>query len=223
MTREQLAKYIDAAALSPTTREQDIIKLCRLNATYKFASLCVPSYYVPCAKRNLTIPSTNLCTVIGFPFGYTNTESKITQSLTAIDAGATELDIVANIGNFLDGYYKSEIQALSLIIRKVKDVNPKVIVKVIIEACYLSKLQLKRACEVVISSRAAYIKTSTGFGTKGATASLVKQIKMIVKDRIKIKAAGGITTTKKAISLINAGAARIGSSHPEKILEGLPK
>lgn len=203
-----LKNYIDHTVLKAFATKLDIEQLCKEAIDYQFAAVCVNGCHVSFAKQLVANSDVKVATVVGFPLGAMDTNSKVFESQEAIKNGADEVDMVINIGALKDGdydYVENEISALK------QAVGSKVL-KVIIETCYLSKDEIKKACELVLNAKADYVKTSTGFGTGGATLEDVKLMKEVVGDKLKIKASGGVKTQKEAEAYVAAGASRIGTS-----------
>lgn len=203
-----LNTYIDHTLLKATATKNDIVKLCTEAKAYNFFSVCVNSSYVALAKSELKNTNVKVCSVIGFPLGAMSTKAKVCEARTAINNGADEVDMVINIGLLkskdFDGVWKD--------IEAVKNSIPNHTLKVILETCYLEELEIIKASELAIQSGADFIKTSTGFGTGGATIHDVKLMKSVAKNEVKIKASGGIKDTKTALKYINLGVQRLGTS-----------
>jgi len=211
-----LNRYIDHTLLKATATTSDIVKLCQEAITNDFFSVCVNSCYVSLAAEQLKHSNVKVCSVIGFPLGAMSTQAKAAEATEALKSGANEIDMVMNLGflkskNF-DSVWK-DIQA-------VKSVMPNNTLKVILETCYLSNEEILKASELAIKGGADFIKTSTGFGTRGASLEDVKLMKDIAKDSTKIKASGGIKDAKTAIEYINIGAERLGTSSGIEIIKG---
>ena len=213
-----LNNYIDHTLLKATATKEDIIQLCNEAIQYAFFSVCVNSCYVALAKSELKNSSVKVCSVIGFPLGAMSTKAKIEETKQALIDGADEIDMVLNIG-----FLKSkDFDAVWKEIEAVKKVMPHNILKVILETCYLEELEIIKASELAIQSGADFIKTSTGFGTNGATVNDVKLMLNVAKDcNTKIKASGGIRDTKTALKYINLGVERIGTSNGIAIVSGV--
>jgi len=210
------ASYIDHTLLKADATLNDIKKLCKEALEYEFFSVCVnPSHVRVCSKYLNTTP-VKVCTVIGFPLGANNTKTKVFEAKQAVKDGADEIDVVINIGKLKEKKYKYVEKELVSIVKAVKG---KVLVKVIIETCLLSKEEIRRACEIVYASGVDYVKTSTGFSKYGARVEDVEVMKEIVKDKVLIKASGGINNFETMRNLIGAGASRIGTSHAVEIME----
>ncbi len=212
-----LNTYIDHTLLKATATEQDIIKLCDEAKKHKFFSVCVNSCYVSLAKSQLNNSDVKVCSAIGFPLGAMSTKAKVEETKQALKDGADEIDMVINIG-----FLKSKnFDAVWQDIEAVKQVMPNNILKVILETCYLEEIEIIKASELAINSGADFIKTSTGFGTGGATIHDVEIMKSVAqKCNVKIKASGGIRDTETAKAYIDAGAERIGTSNGIAIVTG---
>ncbi|NRA91224.1 MAG: deoxyribose-phosphate aldolase [Psychroserpens sp.] len=205
----ELNRYIDHTLLKPTATERDIIDLCNEAKTYKFFSVCINSSYIPLAKQLLKGSSVKICTVVGFPLGATATETKVFEAQQAIENGAHEIDMVINLGYLKSKNYVEVFKDIS----DVKLAIGKVPLKVIIEISELSKNDIVKACEICLDAKVDFVKTSTGFSKSGATLTAVKIIKKTVKDRVKIKASGGIRDLDTAKKYLEIGVDRIGTSN----------
>ncbi|WP_339918334.1 deoxyribose-phosphate aldolase [Yeosuana marina] len=213
---KSLNNYIDHTLLKATATKKDIQKLCEEAVTYQFFSVCVNSCYVSIAKEFLKHSKVKVCSVIGFPLGAMSSKSKAAEAQIAIQNGADEIDMVMNIG-----YLKNkDFDSVCKDIEAVKNVMPNNTLKVILETCYLEDDEIIKASELAIKGGANFIKTSTGFGTRGASMQDVKLMKDVAKDTTKIKASGGIKDAKTAIEYINAGAERLGTSSGIAIIKG---
>lgn len=213
MTREELFTYVDHTALKPVTTLEDIKKLCEEALEYHTASVCIPSCYIKVAKE--MYPDLNVCTVVGFPLGYCNTEAKVAETVQAIKDGATEIDMVINITDVKNKEYKKVEEEIA----ELKKVCGNLVLKVIIETCYLTEEEKIEMCHAVTNAKADFIKTSTGFGTAGATLEDVKLMKANVGPEVKIKAAGGVRSKADMENFIAAGASRIGTSSAISMLK----
>lgn len=212
----KLNKYIDHTLLKADATKEQITKLCNEAKEYDFASVCVNTCYVPLAKELLNGTDVKVCCVVGFPLGAMDTESKAYEAKTAVKNGAEEVDMVINIGALKDkdyDYVTNDIKA-------VVEASKPAIVKVIIEACLLTDEEKVEACKCSLKAGAAFVKTSTGFSTGGATVEDVKLMRATVGDKCKVKAAGGIRSYEDALKMIDAGADRLGCSAGIKIMEG---
>lgn len=175
--------------------------------------------YVPYAKDILSGTDIKVCTVVGFPLGSNKTSTKIFEAMESVRDGVDELDIVMNIGSAKEGKWEEVRKEIYDIVMA----TPRVIHKVIIETCYLTDEEKKRACEVIIEAGAEFVKTSTGYGVSGVKVRDIKLIKSIVGDKLKIKVSGGIKTLNKAFSLIKVGTNTIGTSSGVSIMEEFVK
>ncbi|HHI00463.1 MAG TPA: deoxyribose-phosphate aldolase, partial [Thermococcus litoralis] len=212
-----IAKYIDHTNLKAYASKEDIIKLCEEAKKYNFYAVCVNPYRVKLAKKQLQGTNIKVATVIGFPLGATPTEVKVFEAKKALEDGADEVDMVLNIGALKDKDYKYVRNDIAEVVRIAHEKGA--IVKVIIETCYLSDNEKEIACKLAMEAGADFVKTSTGFGTGGATIEDVKLMRKVVGDKLGVKAAGGIRTYEEALAMINAGANRIGTSSGVKIIE----
>lgn len=211
-----LNNYIDHTLLKATATKKDIQKLCKEAITYQFFSVCVNSCYVSIAKEFLKHSNVKVCSVIGFPLGAMSSKSKATEAQIAIQDGADEIDMVMNIG-----YLKNkDFDSVWKDIDAVKNVMPNNILKVILETCYLQDDEIIKASELAIKGGADFIKTSTGFGTRGASVQDIKLMKSVAKNTAKIKASGGIKDAKTALKYINLGVERLGTSSGIAIAKG---
>ena len=203
-----LAKYIDYTLLKATATPADIEKLCQEARQYGFFSVCVNSSYVPLAVQLLKGTDVKVCTVVGFPLGAMSTQGKLYETSTALAEGADEIDMVINLGLFLSGQIAKVLDEIALLKKETADK----VLKVIIETCYLNDDQKRLAAQICVDAGADFVKTSTGFGTGGATLADVQLIKEVVGDRAKIKASGGIRNRETALQYIDLGVSRIGAS-----------
>ena len=217
VTKRQLERMIDSTNLRPDATTEDIKKLCRDAKKYNFASVCVNPCFVSLAADLLISVEVKVCCAIGFPLGAATPESKVFEAKDAVRNGADEIDMVINIGALKDKKY----EIVKKEIRDIVDVVGKVVVKVIIETCYLTDEEKIKACLIAKEAGAHFVKTSTGFGPKGATAEDVALIRKTVGPNMGVKAAGGIRTIDDAVKMINAGANRIGTSRAVEIVEGI--
>lgn len=209
-------EYIDHTNLKAFASLNDIIKLCSEANYYKFKSVCVNPAYIETAKELLKDSGVLICTVIGFPLGQNTKEVKAFEITDAIAKGADEVDVVINVAELKNKNYDYVLDELKLCIEKANGV----LTKLIIETCYLTKEEIVKACELASQARFDYVKTSTGFGTGGATVEDVKLMKDSIPLNMKVKASGGIKTKEDMIKMIEAGASRIGTSNGVKIMEG---
>ena len=214
MTKQALLKYADHTLLAPTATEEQIKVICDDAIKYETASVCIPASYIAFA-RDYTEGKLNLCTVIGFPLGYSTTAVKCAEARDAIANGANEIDMVANICNIKNGKF----DLVEEDIREVKKACGDKILKVIIETCLLTDEEKIKMCKIVGAAGADYIKTSTGFSTGGATREDIALFAANVPEGLKIKAAGGIRSFEDAEAFVNLGASRLGTSALVKLMK----
>ena len=203
-----LAKYIDYTLLKATATPAQIEKLCQEARQYGFFSVCVNSGYVSLVAQALKGSEVKVCTVVGFPLGAMSTQGKLHETSTALAEGADEVDMVINLGLLLSGQTAKVRDEIALLKKETADK----VLKVIIETCYLTDEQKRLASQLCVEAGADFVKTSTGFGTAGATLADVQLIKEVVGDRAKIKASGGIRNRETALQYIDLGVSRIGAS-----------
>ena len=202
-------KYFDHTILNADASEADVKKVCDEARKYDFASVCVNSYYTAFVAKELKGTDVKVCTVVGFPLGQSTTEVKSFETQKAIEAGATEIDMVINVGALKDKKY----EFVKKDIKTLKDVCGKdIILKVIIETCLLTDEEKVIACKLSKEAGADFVKTSTGFSKAGAKASDVKIMRETVGTEMGVKASGGIHSEEEALSMIEAGASRLGTS-----------
>ena len=219
ITANELAGYIDLTLLKPQASAKDIEALIREAQKYPFASVCIPPCYVSLSAKMLKGSSIKVGTVIGFPLGYQTTSVKLYEAREAVESGAEEIDMVMNISAFKSG----EVVKVEDEISEIVSALPKIIVKIIIETCYLTDEEKVIACEMAIKGRANFVKTSTGFGSAGATVDDVKLLLKTASGRINVKASGGIKTLAYTLKMIDAGAMRIGTSAGMEIIKEFSK
>ena len=208
MTLNELAKKFDHTLLKATAVEADIRKLCDEARTFHFASVCVNPCWVPLAAELLQGSDVLVCTVIGFPLGANSSALKAHEAAAAVAEGAGEVDMVLNIGWALEGRW----DLVESDILQVRQAAGTVVLKVILETCYLNTDQIVRSCAAASAAGAVFVKTSTGFGAAGATAEHVRLMRKSIKPGMKVKASGGIRTLSDTLDLLEAGADRIGAS-----------
>lgn len=218
-SKATLAKTIDHTVLKAIATEQQVRELCAEAKAHNFASVCVNPFWVPLCAKELASSKVMVCTVIGFPLGANTTEIKAAEAKLAVEQGAHEVDMVINIGAAKSGDWKT----VENDIREVVKASGKATVKVILETCYLTDEEKVKACEASKKAGAHFVKTSTGFGTGGATAEDIKLMKKTVGTSMKIKASGGVRTYHDAIKMLEAGADRIGASSSVSIISELPE
>ena len=203
-----LAKFIDHTLLKPEATRAQIEALCAEAAEHNFATVCVNGSRVELAYSLLEESDVQVATVVGFPLGAMEADVKRYETEAAIDEGAGEIDMVMNVGRFIDGDH-------DFIVREIRDVVEAAddhVVKVILETCLLSNEQIVQACKLVVQAQAHFVKTSTGFGSAGATIEHVKLMRETVSQFAGVKAAGGIRNAADAHAMIEAGATRLGTS-----------
>lgn len=212
----ELNKRIDHTLLKQDATKAQILNLCEEAKTYDFASVCVNPTWIKTCKESLQESDVMVCTVIGFPLGASLSVAKAAETRAAFDAGADEFDMVLNIGALKDHQDDLVVEDIKAVIEAAQGKT----VKVIIETCLLSEEEKIRACNAVVSAKADFVKTSTGFSTNGATLEDVKLLKASLKGLAKVKAAGGVRSFEDLQNFVEAGADRIGTSSGVKLLEG---
>lgn len=211
----KMNKYFDHTLLAANATRSEVERLCKEAKEYDFMSVCVNPYFVPLAKKELAGSDVKVCTVIGFPLGQMSTKAKVFEANDAVKMGADEVDMVINVSALKDqdyDYVRNEIH-------EIKDACEGKLLKVILECCYLSKEEIKKASELAKEAGADFVKTSTGFGKGGAKAEDVKIMRETVGSDMGVKAAGGIHTLADFKAMVDAGANRIGCSHSIQIME----
>ena len=210
-----LNKYIDHTILKATASSTDVQKLCEEAIEHEFYSVCINGCYVADAKHLLQGTDVKVAAVVGFPLGAMTTASKVFEAKEAIENGASEIDMVINVAKLKDGefdYVENEI-------RLIKEAIGDNVLKVIIETCYLTDEEKVKACELSLVAKADFVKTSTGFGTGGATYEDVKLMKSVVGDNAKVKASGGVRDKETAQKYVDLGAERLGTSSGIEIVK----
>lgn len=210
MNKLELAKYIDHTLLKPNATKEQFITLCNEAFENHFASVCVLPHYVGLANDILRGSDVKVCTVVGFPLGVTFNSAKMAETGQAISYGATEIDMVINISELINGNHNVVFDDIKLL-ADLCHANDSIL-KVIVETCLLNEQQKIDICKIVTDAGADFIKTSTGFSTGGATIADIQLFKKFVGENVKIKASGGIRELPFCLDLINAGANRIGTS-----------
>ena len=201
-------KMIDHTVLKADTSLETVKRICDEAMEYGFASVCINPCHVAYCADYLKDSDVNVCTVIGFPLGANTSATKAFETKDAIANGADEIDMVMNIGALKDKNYdlvRDDVKA-------VVDAANGTLVKVILETCLLTEDEIKKACELCVEAKADFVKTSTGFSTRGATIEDVKIMKAAVQGKAKVKAAGGVRTHEDMVKIVEAGADRIGTS-----------
>ncbi len=217
MNVAQLAKSIDHTLLRPDAAAPDIERLCREALEHHFAAICVLPYFVPLADSFLRQADVKVCAVISFPYGADSARTKVVAAEEAVSRGAGEIDVVINIPAFLSGDFQYVRNELASVVRgvRMKGINSgrgHIAVKAIIETCYLGAKMKRLACKICEQAGVDFVKTSTGVGPKGATVRDVELLRECLGEHIAVKASGGIRTYRDVELMINAGAARVGTS-----------
>ena len=215
MTDNEILKHIDHTQLKAFAKWEDIEKLCDEAVEYQTASVCIPPTYIKRVHDKYQ-DRINICTVVGFPLGYSVTSAKVAEVEQALKDGCNEIDMVVNISDVKNGDYDKVEEE----IRTLKKTCGNHILKVIIETCYLTEDEKIAMCKAVTNAGADYIKTSTGFGTGGATIEDIRLFKQHIGPDVKMKAAGGVKSKDDLIMFLEAGCDRIGTSSAVGLLKG---
>ena len=215
MNTSEILSHVDHTLLKAFSTWEDIQKLCEEAMEYHTASVCVPPSYI---KRihDTYGEKINICTVVGFPLGYSTTKAKVAETVQAIEDGASEVDMVINIADVKNGDFDKVTEE----IRSLKQAAGDKILKVIIETCYLTEEEKIAMCKAVTEAGADYIKTSTGFGTGGATMEDILLFKKFIGPHVKMKAAGGVKSVEDMEAFLEAGCDRIGTSSAISLIKG---
>lgn len=211
------AKYCDHTVLKAFTTQNTVKAFCEEAIRYHVASVCVNPIHVAFVRRQLQGTGVKTCAVIGFPLGANTPAVKAFEAADAIKNGAEEVDMVINVGALRDGNDELVYEDIRGVVDAARG---KALVKVIIETCYLTQAEKIKACELSLRAGADFVKTSTGFGTAGATAADIKLMRGVVGDRMKIKASTGVDNREVARMMIEAGADRLGLSRSVQVIEG---
>ena len=212
----EFAPYIDHTLLKADATRAQVEKLCAEASEHQFTTVCVKGSRVELAYSLLEESDVQVCTVVGFPLGAMDADAKRYETEAAVDAGAGEIDMVMNVGRFKDSEH-------DYVVREIRDVVEAAddrVVKVILETCLLSNDEIVKACKLVVQAQAHFVKTSTGFGSAGATLEHVKLMRETVGQFAGVKAAGGVRNAEDATAMIKAGASRIGTSNGVAIISG---
>ena len=212
----ELASYIDHTLLKPDATRAQLEQLCAEAAEHQFSTVCVNGSRVELAYSLLEDSDVQVCTVVGFPLGAMDADAKRYETEVAVDLGASEIDMVMNVGRFKDGEH-------DYIVREIRDVVEAAddrVVKVILETCLLTNDEIAQACKLLTQAQAHFVKTSTGFGNAGATLEHVRLMRETVGQFAGVKAAGGVRNADDARAMIEAGATRIGTSNGVAIVSG---
>ena len=220
-TRQQVAKTIDHAVLKPFAAAQDVIDAAKMCREFSVASMCVRPSDVALAAEQLKGSDVDVSVVVGFPHGSNCTQVKALETRLAIEDGAREIDMVMNIGKFLSGdfdYVQNDIKA---VVTEAKKKN--VLVKVILETCFLSNEQIEKACLIAQAAGADFVKTSTGFGDGGATPQVIDIMIKTIGQTMGVKASGGVRSYETAVAYLKQGCKRLGVASTRAVLEGAPE
>lgn len=215
ITKKTMASMIDHTILKASATEEIIEALCQEAIKYDFASVCINPVFVKLAAKKLSRSNVKVCTVIGFPLGANSPETKAFEAAKAVEDGAQEVDMVINVGILKSGNLKYVEDEISGVVKASKGA----LVKVIIETCFLTDEEKVTACKLAMNAGANFVKTSTGFGTGGATAADVALMRKTVGASMGVKASGGIRSLSEALAVIEAGANRIGTSSGVSIID----
>ncbi len=215
MTNQEILGHIDHTQLKPFATWKDIVKLCDEAVEYQTASVCIPPAYIKRVHEKYG-SQINICTVVGFPLGYSVTSAKVAEVEQALLDGCNEIDMVVNISDVKNGDYTKVEEE----IKTLKKACGSHVLKVIIETCFLTEEEKIAMCQAVTNAGADYIKTSTGFGTGGATIEDIELFKKHIGADVKMKAAGGVKTKDDLVMFLEAGCDRIGTSSAVGLLKG---
>lgn len=215
LDQKKMAAMIDHTVLKPVATKEQVLQLCKEALENKFASVCINPWFVKLVAQELKGSEVKTCTVIGFPLGANTTEVKVFETKQAVEEGAEEIDMVINIGALKEG----NLEYVENDIAQVVKASQGKLVKVIIEACFLTDEEKVTACELSKKAGAHFVKTSTGFGTGGATAADVALMRKTVGDSVGVKASGGVRNLQDALTMVEAGANRIGTSSGLSIIQ----
>ena len=213
---KNLQLYIEHTSLHPAVDEKAIQTLIQQARRYRFRAVCIPPFWVRKVKRELAAEDIQVVTVIGFPFGYNMSQTKMAECQQAMEDGADELDVVWSLTAFKSGMNWPKIELAQLASRIHAEEK---LLKVIVETAYLSTEELKQACLLCRDAGADFVKTSTGYAPEGANAATIREMRQLLPSQVGIKASGGIKTLEQAVEMIRAGADRIGSSNGHRIMD----
>lgn len=216
---KSLSRAIDHTLLKPEASPADIIELCRQAARWNFAAVCVNPCYVPVAARELAGSKVKVCAVAGFPLGATTTDIKAAEAAASLKAGASEIDMVINIGLLKGGCPGLVEEELKVVVAAARAARPDALIKVIIETCLLNGDEKFAACRAAVAAGANFVKTSTGFSPVGATVEDVRMLRWAVGPSFGVKASGGIRDLAAARAMLEAGADRLGTSAGVAIMQ----
>lgn len=212
-----IADYLDATVLKADAKETDIKALCEHAYANSCKAVCINSHYLPYA-RSILQDKVGLCTVINFPLGSNTNQAVVAEADAVLSEEITELDMVQNLSAILSGYWQVTYQGILEVKQACEDYDS--LLKVIIETCFLSREQIIMSCLIAKKAGADFVKTSTGMGSGGATAENIKLMRDIVGPKLGVKASGGVRTKEDALTMLKAGASRIGTSNAKGIIEG---
>jgi len=212
-----IASLIDHTLLKPEATAEQVEQICAEAKKYNFASVCVNPAFVELAAKELKGAESKVCTVIGFPLGASTSATKAFETKDAIEKGATEIDMVMNIGAMKAGQFDVVLNDM----KAVREAAGKTLVKVILETCLLTDSEKEKACELAVEAKLDFVKTSTGFSTGGATVADVALMRRVVGADLGVKASGGVRSLEDLEAMVAAGANRIGASSGVKIMNGL--
>ena len=214
MTKEEMLSHIDHTLLKPVSTWEQVRAICEEGAANHTASVCIPPAFVKRAADAFK-GKVKICTVIGFPLGYNTTATKVFEAKEAIENGADEVDMVVNLGDVKEGAFDKVTEE----IRALREASKGHVLKVIVETCYLTEEEKIALCKCVTDAGADHIKTSTGFGTGGATIEDIELFKQHIGPDVKMKASGGVKTLEDLTKFLDAGCDRIGSSSAVELLK----
>ncbi|VEI07743.1 deoxyribose-phosphate aldolase [Kurthia zopfii] len=212
-----IASLIDHTLLKPEATADQVEQICAEAKKYNFASVCVNPAFVELAAKELKGAESKVCTVIGFPLGASTSATKAFETKDAIEKGATEIDMVMNIGAMKAGQFDVVLNDM----KAVREAAGQTLVKVILETCLLTDSEKEKACELAVEAKLDFVKTSTGFSTGGATVADVALMRRVVGAGLGVKASGGVRSLEDLEAMVAAGANRIGASSGVKIMNGL--
>lgn len=212
-----ITKMIDHTILKADATEEEVKVLCEEAKKYEFATVCINPCYIPQAFHILQGTKVGITTVVGFPLGNMTSMAKAYEAKEAVELGATEIDMVINVGAMKDEKHQYILHEIQGVVKAAKAVNGETVVKVILETCLLSKDQIVKACELAVEAGADFVKTSTGFSTGGATIEDITLMRQTVGPDIGVKASGGVRTYEDAKAMVEVGATRIGASASKAI------
>ena len=221
MSRTQLAGMIEHSVLHPDSSEEDVKNGCKLAVELGLAAVVVNPAHIPLTATYLKGSPVRTCSVISFPFGLSTTEAKVAETRSVLAAGVEEVDMVLNFSALRSRREEYVLNEIKSVVGLARSYTKKIGVKVILETCYLNDDEKKKACQLAVEAGADFVKTSTGFGSAGATIGDVRLMRQVVGPSVGVKAAGGIRTTDQALQMVEAGANRIGTGSSRSILEGM--